>query len=79
MPSLSIKDAETAALVSALAIRLGKTKTQVVREAVEARVRHLGVSEARPTMGDCFSYACAKTNKVRLLYKGDDLVLTDLA
>jgi ribonuclease VapC len=30
-------------------------------------------------MGDCFAYACAKTNAARLLYKGDDFIHTDLA
>ena len=34
---------------------------------------------ARLNMGDCFAYACAKTNNARLLYKGDDFVHTDLA
>ena len=34
---------------------------------------------ARLNMGDCFAYACAKTNKARLLYKGDDFAKTDLA
>jgi ribonuclease VapC len=29
--------------------------------------------------GDCFSYACAKTLQVPLLYKGDDFAHTDLA
>lgn len=29
--------------------------------------------------GDCFAYACAKTNGARLLYKGDDFSHTDLA
>jgi ribonuclease VapC len=29
--------------------------------------------------GDCFSYACAKTLKVTLLYKGNDFAHTDLA
>lgn len=29
--------------------------------------------------GDCFSYACAKTLKVALLYKGNDFAHTDLA
>ncbi|TDR89751.1 type II toxin-antitoxin system VapC family toxin [Enterovirga rhinocerotis] len=29
--------------------------------------------------GDCYSYACAKSLKVPLLYKGDDFSLTDLA
>ena len=30
-------------------------------------------------MGDCFAYACAKTNDAQLLYKGDDFAHTDLA
>jgi ribonuclease VapC len=34
---------------------------------------------ARLNMGDCFAYACARTNNARLLYKGDDFVHTDLA
>ncbi|MDP1028245.1 type II toxin-antitoxin system VapC family toxin [Sphingomonas sp. KR1UV-12] len=29
-------------------------------------------------MGDCFAYACARTNHARLLYKGDDFLHTDL-
>ncbi len=33
---------------------------------------------ARLNMGDCFAYACAKTNGARLLYKGNDFVHTDL-
>ena len=34
---------------------------------------------ARLNMGDCFAYACAKTNEAVLLYKGDDFAHTDLA
>lgn len=34
---------------------------------------------ARLNMGDCFAYACARTNHARLLYKGDDFSHTDLA
>ena len=34
---------------------------------------------ARLNMGDCFAYACAKTNGAALLYKGDDFARTDLA
>ena len=29
--------------------------------------------------GDCFAYACAKTLGVKLLYKGEDFIHTDLA
>jgi ribonuclease VapC len=38
-----------------------------------------GRHPARLNMGDCFAYACAKTNDARLLYKGDDFSHTDLA
>ena len=34
---------------------------------------------ARHNMGDCFAYACARTNGARLLYKGDDFSHTDMA
>lgn len=34
---------------------------------------------ARLNMGDCFAYACAKTNAAELLYKGDDFAHTDMA
>ncbi len=34
---------------------------------------------AKLNMGDCFAYACAKTNGAQLLYKGDDFSKTDLA
>lgn len=38
-----------------------------------------GRHPARLNMGDCFAYACAKTQGVPLLYKGDDFALTDVA
>ena len=38
-----------------------------------------GRHRARLNMGDCFAYACAKTNNARLLYKGQDFIHTDLA
>lgn len=34
---------------------------------------------AKLNMGDCFAYACTKTNDAVLLYKGDDFSKTDLA
>ena len=34
---------------------------------------------ARLNMGDCFAYACAKTDGAKLLYKGEDFVHTDMA
>jgi ribonuclease VapC len=35
--------------------------------------------KAQLNMGDCFSYACAKSLGVALLYKGNDFAVTDLA
>lgn len=33
---------------------------------------------AQLNMGDCFAYACARTNGAKLLYKGNDFIHTDL-
>ena len=38
-----------------------------------------GRHPAALNMGDCFAYACAKAAGARLLYKGGDFALTDLA
>jgi ribonuclease VapC len=35
-------------------------------------------SPARLNMGDCFAYACAKSESIPLLYKGNDFIHTDL-
>ena len=50
-------------------------------EAIRAHARYgKGAGHpARLNMGDCFAYACAKTNGAGLLYKGDDFTHTDLA
>jgi ribonuclease VapC len=48
--------------------------------ALDAYLRYgRGRHPARLNMGDCFAYACAKTNNATLLYKGDDFSRTDLA
>ena len=50
------------------------------REAIGAHQRYgKGRHRARLNMGDCFAYACARTNGAKLLYKGDDFSQTDLA
>jgi ribonuclease VapC len=50
------------------------------KAALDAHDRYgKGNHPARLNMGDCFAYACAKTNGAELLYKGDDFALTDLA
>ena len=35
--------------------------------------------QADLNFGDCFAYACAKDQRMSLLYKGDDFAKTDLA
>jgi ribonuclease VapC len=37
-----------------------------------------GRHPAKLNMGDCFAYACARTQGVPLLFKGDDFGLTDV-
>ncbi len=47
--------------------------------ALDAMARYgKGFHPARLNMGDCFAYACARTNKTPLLYKGDDFRQTDV-
>jgi len=48
--------------------------------AIDAAARYGKLSKhpARLNMGDCFAYACAKTNDAILLYKGNDFSQTDL-
>jgi len=36
-------------------------------------------NRARLNFGDCLSYACAKTHRARLLFKGGDFAQTDIA
>jgi ribonuclease VapC len=37
-----------------------------------------GRHRAALNMGDCFAYACARANRARLLFKGDDFSKTDI-
>jgi ribonuclease VapC len=37
-----------------------------------------GRHRARLNLGDCFSYALAKSRNVPLLFKGDDFIHTDI-
>ena len=60
-----------------LVVPIGATESQLALDAFDrfGKGRH----PARLNMGDCFAYACAKANGAKLLYKGDDFALTDLA
>ena len=56
--------------------------TAVVGELAIDALAQYGKGRGHPAQlnfGDCFSYACAKTADVPLLYVGDDFAKTDLA
>jgi len=62
-----------------LAITVTPFDAEQARRAVEARLRFgKGRHPARLNLGDCFSYALAKTRKAPLLYVGDDFTRTDI-
>lgn len=72
---------EVEAVTSAAALALvpiGAAELQMALDAYQAYGRN-SAHPAKLNMGDCFAYACAKTNNARLLYKGDDFSHTDLA
>ena len=49
-------------------------------EAISAFARFgKGQHRASLNMGDCFAYACARSRKAPLLFKGDDFIHTDIA
>ena len=58
-------------------VALGEREAEVAADAYAqfGRGRH----PAALNMGDCFAYACAKANRAKLLYKGEDFAKTDLA
>jgi ribonuclease VapC len=56
---------------------VGELESKIALDAYERYGK--GRHRARLNMGDCFAYACAKTNDARLLYKGDDFTHTDMA
>lgn len=63
-----------------LAISVVPIDTAEAARAVTAHAR-FGKGTGHPAqlnMGDCFAYACARTNQASLLYKGDDFLQTDL-
>lgn len=63
-----------AAQISTVAI--GDAEREAALDALQrfGKGRH----PARLNMGDCFSYACARTHAAPLLFKGDDFSQTDL-
>lgn len=77
-PVVARREAEQAA--SDLALELVSVGPDELRLALDAYER-FGKNSGHPAklnMGDCFAYACARTNNARLLYTGDDFVHTDV-
>lgn len=71
---------EVETFLASFAIRLVPIGMEETRGAVLAQDRFgKGSHPANLNMGDCFAYACARTNDARLLYKGNDFAQTDLA
>ncbi len=58
-------------------VAIGESEFEIAATAYEqfGKGRH----PAALNFGDCFAYACAKTNEARLLFKGDDFSQTDIA
>jgi ribonuclease VapC len=72
---------EVESLVTQLSFELvaiGELERATALDAYERYGKGSG-HRAKLNMGDCFAYACAKTNGAKLLYKGDDFIHTDLA
>ena len=57
-------------------VSISETEIALALEAFErfGKGRH----PAKLNMGDCFAYACARANRARLLFKGDDFPQTDI-
>jgi ribonuclease VapC len=67
--------------IAHFAIRLVPIGALESHAAVDAHNRY-GKGSGHPAklnMGDCFAYACAKTNDATLLYTGNDFANTDMA
>lgn len=78
--SFKVARLEVEALAVALPLRLVDVGEEERRIALDAYDKYgKGRHPARLNMGDCFAYACARTNGAKLLYKGDDFSRTDLA
>lgn len=58
------------------AVEIGDAEREAALDAMDrfGKGRH----PARLNMGDCFSYACARTHAAPLLFKGDDFGQTDI-
>lgn len=67
-------------LIERYGIQMVAVDGSMVSLAIDAFERFgKGNHPARLNLGDCFAYACAQAHDAKLLYKGDDFALTDLA
>lgn len=69
---------ETVGLRGFRLVAIGDREGEIALQAYQRYGRGSG-HPARLNLGDCFAYACAKTNGARLLSKGNDFAQTDLA
>jgi len=69
-----------AAFNAAMNVRVGDITAEVGRQAhlCADRYHHLSGHPARLNMGDCFAYASARAAGVKLAYKGNDFIHTDI-
>jgi ribonuclease VapC len=63
--------------IGAREIAIGDGLHQKALDAARTYGRFVG-HPARLNFGDCFAYACAKSYRLALLYKGNDFVHTDI-
>lgn len=68
-------------VISSYDIEVAPFDQSHVATAIDARMRYgRGTGHpARLNLGDCFSYALAKTRNIPLLFKGDDFIHTDVS
>lgn len=77
--------AECASLVSAFLAEIKAKDITITGSIGDGAIRaaaEYGKTVGHPAdlnFGDCFSYACAKAYRIKLLYKGNDFSKTDLA
>lgn len=77
---VNVAVAELSVLLDRLDVAIVPIGLAEARTAGAAHQRYgKGRHPAKLNMGDCFAYACAKTNDAKLLYKGNDFAQTDLA
>lgn len=70
--------AELDSLLNYLGVRIEPITEITARGAVRAAALYGRHTDAKLNLGDCFSYALAKEQDGRLLYRGNDFTYTDL-